>query len=321
LGPAQHVADANAAAVLLAHLEDSAWVVAAFMHLVSSGALSEAGFSARSAEDDVAAQALAAAGLMVEGPAGVQPAVGLAALLSDESLGARLEGTASSLRQLAMAAGIMPEQDGKGWATQDDATLLAQGRSSAFGGRMLATIGVASLTGLSERFRGGGQFLDVGVGVGELAAAFCAVQLDARVLGIDVLPRALELARRTIEQRALQDRLEVRLQPVQELDDVERFDLAWMPAIFIPEAVFATGAAHVRVALRPGGWLVVGAARFDRDPMGAAVARWRTIRAGGTAMTTDETRTVLEGEGFVEFMSVPSPPTAPALYAVRRPLS
>jgi SAM-dependent methyltransferase len=316
----QPVADADAAAGVLGHLDDGAWALAALLHLLRSGALSASGWSAGSPEDQAAARALAAIGLMVEDAGGWQPAAGLANLLSDGTMETRREGAMSSLRQLAAAVGIVAAADGSSWGGQDDATLLAQGRASALGGRMLASFVVPALAGLGERFAGGGDFLDVGVGVGELAAAFCESLPGARVVGIDVLPRALDLARRTIEDRGLRNQLELRLQPVQELDDIERFDLAWLPAPFIPEAVFAVGADRVHAALRPGGWLIVGAGRFDGDQLAVAVTRWKTVRAGGTAISADEARTALETAGFAEFIALPTPPGAPALYAARRPL-
>jgi hypothetical protein len=155
-GPLPQLSDANSTGAFLARLEDGVWVLAAFVHLVGSGALSRGGFSAGSAEDDAAARALAAAGLMVDGAAGLQPAVGLAQLLGDETFVARRGAIVSSLHQLASAVGIVAAGEGDGWATQDDAALLAQGRSSAAGGRLLATVGVATLTGLGELSAAGG---------------------------------------------------------------------------------------------------------------------------------------------------------------------
>ncbi|MEP6660263.1 MAG: class I SAM-dependent methyltransferase [Acidimicrobiales bacterium] len=225
----------------------------------------------------------------------------------------------SSLRQMAMAVGILGGGAGEGWSAQDDATLLAQGRSSALGGTMLAAYAVPSLDGLSERFAEGGEFLDVGVGVGELAAAFSEAIATAHVVGLDVLPRAIELARQTIASKGLQERVELRLQPVQELDDVGRFDLAWLPAPFIPQAVFAAGIARICQALKSGGWLVVGAGRFDGDALAVAVTNWKTLRVGGTPLTASDASDVLRGAGLADFRALPTPPGAPALYAARKP--
>jgi methylase of polypeptide subunit release factors len=66
---------------------------------------------------------------------------------------------------------------------------------------------------------------------------------NASVVGIDVLPRALDLAQETIAARGLQDRLQVRLLPVQDLADEAQFDMAWMPAPFLPRRSSDAGSA------------------------------------------------------------------------------
>ena len=114
-------------------------------------------------------------------------ASGLSDLLSDGALESRRQAVISTIRQVATATGVANAHDADGWAAHDDATLLAQGRASALGGRMLAMYAVPSLDGLSERFAAGGDFLDVGVGVAEMAAAFCEAMPRSRAVGIDVL--------------------------------------------------------------------------------------------------------------------------------------
>lgn len=310
------VAGASAAGRVLSRLEEAAWVLAGFEHLVSSGALSQDGLTLNTSDDEAAIRMLVAVGLVVDGDH-PEMASGLAELLSDGSLDTRRQAMVSTLRQVATATGILDARGAPGWGAQDDATLLAQGRSSALGGQMLAMYAIPSLEGLSERFAVGGDFLDVGVGVAEMAAAFCAAMPGARVVGIDVLPRALDLARETIVARGLAERLQVRLVAVQELTDVAAFDLAWMPAPFLPGEVFAEGLRRVRDALRPGAWLIVGAGRFDGDALAVAVTRWKTLRSGGTPLDPDQARAALRAAGFVEITELPTPPGAPALYAGR----
>lgn len=311
------VASAPAAAEVLSRLEESAWVLAGFERLVRSDALTAGGLNLRTPDDEAAAQMLAAVGLVV-GDDPPRLASGLSDLLSDGSLDTRLHAVVSTLRQVATLTGIVAGHDAAGWSAQDDATLMAQGKSSALAGTMLASYVVPSLEGLSEHFGAGGSFLDVGVGVGELSAAFCDALPNACVVGLDVLPRALDLARQTIAARGLEERLEVRLLPVQELTDLAQFDLAWMPAPFLPPHIFGEGLRRVREALRPGGWLVVAAGRLDGEALAVAVTRWKTLCSGGTPLTADEAITSLQGAGFVEVRNLPTPPGAPVLYAARR---
>ncbi len=84
-----------------------------------------------------------------------------------------VEARLSSLRQAVAAASHDPAGGtGGGWAEQDEAVLLHQGRASATTGRVLATKVVPALPGLDERLGGGdSRILDVGTGVAALALA------------------------------------------------------------------------------------------------------------------------------------------------------
>jgi precorrin-6B methylase 2 len=226
----------------------------------------------------------------------------------------------SSFRQLAGVVGIIDALEGDGWEAQDDATVLAQGRASAIAGTVLAMAVIPNLAGLEQRFASGGAFLDVGVGVAALTAAFCAARPSAQVVGIDVLPQVLALARDTLDDAGCANRVELRLQAVQDLQDSSRFDLAWLPSPFIDPEIIGPAVDRLHTAIRAGGWIVVGAGRFDRDEeLGSAVTRWKTLQAHGTALTRDDARTLLETAGFSDFGELPTPPGTPALYAARRP--
>ena len=298
---------------LVNELADGAWAVGALIHLTDGGALTDDGLRPVTAHDRAAVAVLAAAGIGADE---------LALLSADGMRASMVEALRSGLRQLATAVGIVEsEGEGEGWAAHDDATLLAQGRASGMAGTMLATMLVPALEGLAERFAAGagGVFLDVGVGVGEISAAFCEAAPGARAIGLDVLPRVLELAKAQLAARGLADRVELRHQAVQDLDDVAAVDLAWLPAPFIPEAVFAAGLAAIHRALRPGGWIIVGAGRLDdATPLGVAVTRWKTAIAGGTALPRQDAHDRLSAAGFVDVTDVPMPPGTPAIYAARR---
>jgi hypothetical protein len=58
-------------------------------------------------------------------------------------------------------------------------------------------------------------------------------------------------------RRGLADRITIRPIPIEEIDDADAFDLAWMPAPFLPRAVLDAGVSVVTRSLRPGGWLVL----------------------------------------------------------------
>ena len=149
------------------------------------------------------------------------------------------------------------------------------------GGRGFAVFATPVLDGLAERFASGhGVLLDVGVGVAELACAFCRAVPGANVVGIDPLPRAIELAAPTLARHGLAERIELRCQGVQELEDDQVFDLAWLPLPFIPAAAVREGLPRVLRALRPGGWLLVPGSTFQPGAKDE-IARWQVHLAGG----------------------------------------
>ena len=317
--PKRLAATSQEAASTIAALEQAAWALAALEQLCH-----DTDFASNVAIplDDVdvgPARLLATLGLLTEEAAGFTPTPGLAALFTTVPASIRAAAIISTLRQIAAVTGIVPKVAGDGWATFDDDTLRAQGHASALAGQMLATVAVGTLPGLAGRFRTGGRFLDVGTGVGALGAAFAETLPNAKVVGIDVLARAVDLARALVDDRGLDDRVEIRHQGVQDVDDTESFDLVWLPAPFIPEAVIDRALVNLHRSLTAGGWIIVAAGRLDGDDTAVAATRWQTSLAGGTALTSGDVHTLLTGAGFINVSPIPTPPGAPVLTCGQRP--
>jgi hypothetical protein len=136
------------------------------------------------------------------------------------------------------------------WSDQSDQTLLAQGIASAYGARAFAQLVLPAMGDLGSRLASpGARMLDVGTGVGALAVAFARVFPQLQVLGIDVLDRPLELARRNIAASDVAARVTVRRQSVAEFTDDTGFDLAHFPAPFIPRPAVQAGLPRVAAAL------------------------------------------------------------------------
>jgi len=286
--------------VAVRELTDAVWVLSAMAPVLSSGL--EGPFSM----DDPAARVLADYGLLEATESGLLPRPGFA-----EAFGGRAralaDGIRSSLGQAATAA--FRDQHGGDWGAFADEILVAQGRASAMGGQGTAVFVVPVLDGLAERFAGGdGVLLDVGVGVAEMACAFCQAVPGARVVGIDPLPRVIELAAATVASHGLA-----------ELKDEEAFDLAWLPLPFIPPAAVREGLPRVLRALRPGGWLLLPAAAVEPGASGE-IARWQVHVFGGTLLSDHERTELLRAAGFASPIPLSTPPgTLPPLLAARRP--
>ena len=262
--------------------------------------------------DPAGSQALRAAAGAALAAAGIDPD----ALPSDRDPAAVAAQAAAPLLQ---AAEVL--RGGGTWADLSDESLIAQGRASAQGAELFVRLALPRLAGLADALaRPGARMLDVGTGTGALAIAYARALPALQVVGLDVLPRALDLARQTLERSAdVADRVEFRLQDVADLDEPLSYDLVWLPAPFIPPAVLPVGMAALVRALRPGGWLMIGHGKLAGDAIDDMLARLKTVVFGGTALTDDEARAVATDAGLVGVMGLPTPDGAPALTVGRKP--
>jgi 2-polyprenyl-3-methyl-5-hydroxy-6-metoxy-1,4-benzoquinol methylase len=206
-----------------------------------------------------------------------------------------------------------------GWTHVETEILQSQGDASVAFPALLKLRVAAELEGLEHRLESGSAaFLDVGVGVASLSIAMAKLWPSLRVVGIDVWRPALELARANVERARLVSRIELREQAVQDLVDVDQFDLAWLPGIFIDDATIGAAAARVSHALRPGGWLLFGTLNPSPDGLSQRVARLRTVLYGGAPRTADHVALLLRSAGYAHVRAIPAAPWAPGGMVVGR---
>jgi SAM-dependent methyltransferase len=286
----------------IASLMDAAWTASAVARVLERGA------DATLAEDDPAVPLLLKAGLLARTPTGY-------ALAGADAFRGTEHAVVASIRScLGQSAAIA--HGSAGWGRNDDEVLMAQGVASSAGGPGFAAM--ITHLGLEDRFREGGVLLDVGVGVAALACSFCEAVPRARVIGLDVLPRALELARELVAARGLEERVELRRQGVEELADEAVADLAHMSPVFIPPAVVPEGLRRIRRALRPGGWLALSGIVVD-GPDSAAL-RWMVHHAGGSALGDADVARLATDLGYAAPVPAPLPPGAPRVLLLQRPV-
>jgi hypothetical protein len=115
------------------------------------------------------------------------------------------------------------------------------------------------------------------------------------------------------------DRSELREQSADTIEDVDAFDLAWVPMLFIPERFLPGTAERTLRALRPGGWAVfVSPSTEALDGAAAAFWRLRVTTWGGPPWGANEVERLLRDRGFVETRTLPSPPGVPIAFVVGR---
>jgi predicted O-methyltransferase YrrM len=206
------------------------------------------------------------------------------------------------------------------WSDQSDEALLAQGRASAIGARAFAELFLPAMGDLASRLAApGARMLDVGTGVAALAVAFAQVFPQLHVLGIDVLDRPLELARQNIAASDVAARVTVRKQDVAGFTDHTGFELAYLPAPFVPRPALEAGLPRVAAALRPRGWVFMAHGKFGGTPAEDALTRLKTVVYGGTPLGEAEAYNLLRSAELTSVRPVPTPEGAPGITIGQKP--
>ena len=195
-----------------------------------------------------------------------------------------------------------------GWVYEDPVVLDAQGQVSRLIVRGIEAA-AAQRADLASTLRQPGTLLDVGTGVGWLAIEAAQSWPALHVVGVDSWQPSLDLARKNLAQSSLADRVEFRLQKIEELTDEAVFMLAWLPAPFIGEEAMVIALERVYQALQPSGWLVVGLYPPPVDELGQTLNKLRIVRSGGHPWMATEIQERLRTMGFDNIETfAPMPP-------------
>jgi predicted O-methyltransferase YrrM len=206
------------------------------------------------------------------------------------------------------------------WSPESRDLLVDIGNFSRSHADLVSQKIVPELGDLAERLaRAGAAFLDVGVGVAGTATRMAELWPNLRIVGIDVWQPSLVLARDSVREAGLEDRIELREQAAEQLEDESAFDLAWIPTVFMNEKIIPQAVARVHRALRPGGWMIFTYACVDGiDALPAALWRLRVTTFGGTLWPTSEVERTLKDAGLTEIRALPLHPSVPAGFLVAR---
>jgi SAM-dependent methyltransferase len=210
-----------------------------------------------------------------------------------------------------------------GWRYTDPTLLQAWGVRSTEPVPLWAEQLFPALEGLAAAMEAPtASFLDVGTGAGHLAIAMCHRFPLLRVVGIDPFETALELARGNVRMAGLEDRIDLRPEPVQDLTEENCYDLAWVPVMFLPADVAAQGLHRVRAALRPGGWAVLGSLAAEGDGLRPAVLRLVNVLFGSGRLFPHDAADMLRAADYEGIRVLPAAPGVPiGMIVGRRPAS
>ncbi len=295
----------------LEQLSCSAWTYAALATAVELGMLehlaepvAESAVAERcQVEPDICAdivEALIAVGAVTRSDGNLIPAPSFQTLLSPsvaKVLQAEIRGDHLQTRSLIRRA-----REGEplgGWRMEDPVALTAQGETGGLTGLLIEAL-LPGLDGLEARMqRPGARILDVGAGVGVVSTELCRLWPQAEVVGLEPHRTARELGRSRVAAAGLKHRIAIRDESVEMLGELDAYDLAFVPQPFLPAGSLLAGLPRIRVALRPGGWLVMLTSELPEDqPMVAAARRFRARIWGGGVIGSEELEAALRAAGF-----------------------
>ncbi len=206
----------------------------------------------------------------------------------------RANNIVSLLNQAAAAAAGATQT----WSDLGDDVLVAQGRSSVLMARVLLSRIGPAYGFLDPGFPA--RVLDVGTGVGAIAAVLAESLPQVEVVGIDIADRPLEIARERLaaDSGDLSARVRYRHQDVTDLDEPESYDVVWMPLPFLPDGIVDEALTRASAALRPAGLLVLGTQPEAEDRRITAAGAWLASLAGGGTLPASEVVRRLTRRGF-----------------------
>jgi len=210
------------------------------------------------------------------------------------------EETALAVIQSAVGQAVALLEDPSralGWSYDDPAVLQGQGQASRRFVRAINAL-ASRRPDLQRTLHERGAFLDVGTGVGWLAIEAARAWPSLRCVGIDVWEPALRLARANLAGAGMEERVELRAQGVEELEEESAFTLAWLPAVFVPLDVVPAALKNLRKALTPGGWLVFSVLGALPDRLSEALAALKVTRNGAHPWTPAEAEEQLRRLGL-----------------------
>lgn len=160
------------------------------------------------------------------------------------------------------------------------------------------------------RLEAGGTILEIGPGGGYAMAHFARRFPRSRIVGIEFDAPSVALARRTLEEAGLGDRVEIRHGDANELGEEDAYDLVAMNIVLHETggpAEYRNVLARTRRALKPGGTVLVSELPYPDSPTAyranpvyqmLAGVQIHEAQVGCGAITQNELRDLLNEAGF-----------------------
>ncbi len=206
-----------------------------------------------------------------------------------------------------------------GWTHTDEAIIEAQGALTRLW-TAKALPKLKFLPGLLAHLeRPGACLLDIGAGAAGLSITLCQTFPHLAAVALEPAEHPAAIGERHVREAGLAARVTVRRQRVEHMEDVETFDLAFLPQMFLPDAVMTEAARRIFRGLRPGGWLLVAVLADEGQDTVSAINRLKNLLWGGNTRHMNSLRPYFVAAGFDPVIRAPGGRVLRMICA-RRPL-
>jgi len=192
-----------------------------------------------------------------------------------------------------------------GWMHTDEAIIEAQG--------MLTRLWTAKalpklrfLPGLTPCLeRPGACLLDVGAGAAGLSITLCQAFPSLTAIALEPAEHPALIGERHVREAGLEARITLRRQRVEHMDDEQAFDLAFLPQMFLPDAVMSEATRRIFHSLRPGGWLLVAVLANEGHDVASSINRLKNLLWGGNTRSMANLKPYVVAAGFDPVIQAP----------------
>jgi precorrin-6B methylase 2 len=192
-----------------------------------------------------------------------------------------------------------------GWTHTDEAIIEAQGILT----RLWTTRALPKLKflpGLVPRLeKPDAGLLDVGAGAAGLSIALCKHFPHLAAVALEPALHPAAIGDRHVQEAGLAARVVVRRERVEDMTDEQAFDLAFVPQMFLPDAIIQEAMKRIFRALRPGGWLLVAVLSQEGHGTISAINRLKNLLWGGSMRDVSHLRPRLAAAGFDPVIRAP----------------
>jgi len=143
----------------------------------------------------------------------------------------------------------------------------------------------------------GGRVLEVGAGLAALSLALAKLFPTTRFTAMDSNSSATKVAQVHVAASGFAARFAIRLRDLIHIDERASYNVAWLPAPFLPREGARIALDRLTLAIKPRGFLIIGNAVTNGDAS-ATASTPRLLRSNGHLWRTEELSGILRHQGY-----------------------